>query len=267
MPRLDTLRTAYVLTAVSRRADRHLPAISRLSAAPTICSRSDGRARRRVQGPERVRAVSDLAGADRARAHADGAHSACATCVVLGISSVRLVPELLARRLVSFRGVGGGDDRRSLFLTAPTPMRCAFALSRSTAATLALLARAAGVVLLSFDVDRSHVSANASISFNSYDVGQGGRFRLQELALGAMLQFPNGMGPFEFARVYGLQQHNVYLQAFLVYGWIGGMSLYPVAGSPRIMVGLRSALVRDAVAALPHRRLRRLRRRGAAKAS
>ena len=32
------------------------------------------------------------------------------------------------------------------------------------------------------------------------------------------------MGPFEFARVYGLQQHNVYLQAFMVYGWVGGMA-------------------------------------------
>ena len=32
------------------------------------------------------------------------------------------------------------------------------------------------------------------------------------------------MGPFEFSRVHGLQQHNVYLQAFLVYGWAGGMA-------------------------------------------
>ena len=58
----------------------------------------------------------------------------------------------------------------------------------------------------------------------SYDVGAGGRFRLQELALTALLNFPNGMGPFEFARVHGLQQHNVYLQAFLVYGWFGGLA-------------------------------------------
>ena len=55
-----------------------------------------------------------------------------------------------------------------------------------------------------------------------YDVGPGGRFWLQQLALNAILDNPNGMGPFEFARVFGLQQHNVYLQAFLVYGWLGG---------------------------------------------
>jgi O-antigen ligase len=55
-----------------------------------------------------------------------------------------------------------------------------------------------------------------------YDVGPGGRFWLQRLALGAILDHPNGMGPLEFARVYGLQQHNVYMEAFLVFGWLGG---------------------------------------------
>jgi hypothetical protein len=77
----------------------------------------------------------------------------------------------------------------------------------------------------------------------SYDVGQGGRFRLQELALDSVLNFPNGMGPFEFARVHGLQQHNVYLQAFLVYGWAGAMA-YLLLLFSTVMVGLRTALVR-----------------------
>ena len=76
-----------------------------------------------------------------------------------------------------------------------------------------------------------------------YDVGEGGRFRLQELALGALLNYPNGMGPFEFARVHGLQQHNVYLQAFLVYGWVGGMA-YVLLLLTTVTVGLRTALVR-----------------------
>jgi O-antigen ligase len=66
---------------------------------------------------------------------------------------------------------------------------------------------------------------------------------LQELALGALLEAPNGMGPFEFAREYGLQQHNVYLQAFLVYGWVGGVA-YILLLLVTLMVGLRSAVVR-----------------------
>jgi len=55
-----------------------------------------------------------------------------------------------------------------------------------------------------------------------YDVGSGGRFGLQELALGAILAHPNGMGPNEFGIMYGGQQHDVYMQVFLDYGWLGG---------------------------------------------
>jgi hypothetical protein len=55
-----------------------------------------------------------------------------------------------------------------------------------------------------------------------YDVGPGGRFWQQQLALNAILDNPNGLGPFEFFRIFGLQQHNVYMQGFLVYGWLGG---------------------------------------------
>ena len=77
----------------------------------------------------------------------------------------------------------------------------------------------------------------------SYDVGSGGRFRLQELALGALLKFPNGMGPFEFSRVHGLQQHNVYLQAFLVYGWAGGMA-YVTLLFATVWTALRTVFVR-----------------------
>ncbi|MGB7259739.1 MAG: O-antigen ligase family protein [Pseudolabrys sp.] len=80
-------------------------------------------------------------------------------------------------------------------------------------------------------------------AIQSYDVGQGGRFRLQELALAALLKFPNGMGPFGFSRAHGLQQHNVYLQGFLVYGWVGGMS-YILLVLTTLAVALRSAFIR-----------------------
>ena len=79
-------------------------------------------------------------------------------------------------------------------------------------------------------------------ALNSYDVGEGGRFQLQELALGALLDFPFGMGPFEFARINGLQQHNVYLQAFIVYGWLGGMA-YVLMVLATLWVGLRNAMI------------------------
>jgi hypothetical protein len=98
------------------------------------------------------------------------------------------------------------------------------------------------VMLLSFDVVGGMFKERAQL-IQSYDVGSGGRFRLQELALGSVLDFPIGMGPFEFARVHGLQQHNVYLQAFLVYGWVGAIGYFLLLIST-IVVGLRNAFVR-----------------------
>jgi hypothetical protein len=74
-----------------------------------------------------------------------------------------------------------------------------------------------------------------------YDVGPGGRFWEQKLALGAILDHPNGMGPFEFSRVFGMQQHDVYMQGFLVYGWLGGAA-YLTLVVVTLGAGLRAAL-------------------------
>jgi hypothetical protein len=107
------------------------------------------------------------------------------------------------------------------FISAETPrtrLRI-FAMSAIGVAVLATFI----VTLLSFDSIAAMFKERAQL-VQSYDVGSGGRFGLQELAVTDLLNFPNGMGPFEFSRVHGLQQHNVYLQAFLVYGWAGGMA-------------------------------------------
>lgn len=124
-------------------------------------------------------------------------------------------------------------------VTAPTPK----ARMRVISMTIAGLAAMAVllVVLLSIDSIGSMFKDRAQL-IQSYDVGQGGRFRLQELALSSVLDFPNGMGPFEFARVHGLQQHNVYLQAFLVYGWAGALSYFLLLIST-VWVGLRTAMM------------------------
>jgi hypothetical protein len=98
------------------------------------------------------------------------------------------------------------------------------------------------VALLSIGSLRSMLLERAQL-IQSYDVGTGGRFQLQELALNALLDQPFGLGPFEFARIFGLQQHNVYLQAFLVYGWLGGLA-YLTLVVTTLVVGLRAALIR-----------------------
>jgi len=126
------------------------------------------------------------------------------------------------------------------FVTAPNSrgkLRV-LAVSISAITVLSLLF----LFLLSFPSIQDMFEARAHL-IQSYDVGQGGRFRLQELALASVLNFPYGMGPFEFARVHGLQQHNMYLQAFLVYGWLGAMA-YVLLLLSTVMVGLRTAVVR-----------------------
>jgi hypothetical protein len=97
------------------------------------------------------------------------------------------------------------------------------------------------VALLSISSVHDLFLARAQV-FQSYDVGPGGRFGLQELALGAILDHPIGMGPFEFYRIFGEQQHNVYMQGFLVYGWLGGAAYLTVI-AVTLMVGLRAVLV------------------------
>jgi hypothetical protein len=126
-----------------------------------------------------------------------------------------------------------------LFISAPD------ARFRMRLVTLTLIC-AAGVTLvivalLSLESVREMFQQRAQ-AVQYYDVGEGGRFRLQELALGALLDFPNGMGPFEFARIHGVQQHNVYLQAFMVYGWVGGLT-YIIMLITTLMLGLRTVFI------------------------
>ena len=125
-------------------------------------------------------------------------------------------------------------------LTAPT-LRERFRIFGFSAASIGALAVAV-VLLLSFPSIGSMFAQRAQL-IQYYDVGEGGRFELQRLALSVVLNFFNGMGPFEFARVYGLQQHNVYLQAFIVYGWIGGMA-YVVLLASTLWIGVRTVFVR-----------------------
>ena len=113
-----------------------------------------------------------------------------------------------------------------------------FAMSTIAVAALA----AFFVIALSFESISDMFQERAQL-VQSYDVGSGGRFWLQGLAITDLLNFPNGMGPFEFSRVHGLQQHNVYLQAFLVYGWIGGMA-YLTLLAATFWTAMRTVFVR-----------------------
>ena len=98
----------------------------------------------------------------------------------------------------------------------------------------------------------------------SYDVGQGGRFRLQEIALGSLLKFPNGMGPFEFAareRPAAAQR----LSAGLPGLWLGRRRELHPADADDVLGRLPHRVRGDALAELRHHRARRVHRRSGGK--
>jgi len=126
-------------------------------------------------------------------------------------------------------------------LTAATPdprLRARIALFGVAAvAATALLV----VAMISIESVRDLFFERAS-AIQPYDVGPGGRFWLQRLALDTILDHPNGLGPFEFSRIFGGQQHDVYMQGFLVYGWLGGAAYLAIV-LVTLAIGLRTVLI------------------------
>lgn len=126
-----------------------------------------------------------------------------------------------------------------LFAVTPEPrMRTRIVLLGIGAALIVALVVAA---LISIDSVRDLFVVRAR-AIQPYDIGPGGRFWEQRLALGQILDHPNGLGPFEFSRLFGTQQHDVYMQGFLVYGWLGGAA-YLTLVLVTLAVGLRAAII------------------------
>jgi len=104
----------------------------------------------------------------------------------------------------------------------------------------------AGVLLLviaMMSIDSVHdLFLERAKAIQPYDVGPGGRFWEQRLALSVIIDHPNGMGPFAFSREFGTQQHDVYMQGFLVYGWLGGAAYLTIV-AVTLASGLGAALL------------------------
>jgi hypothetical protein len=57
----------------------------------------------------------------------------------------------------------------------------------------------------------------------SYDAGETGRFGNQIRSIPALLRLPFGYGPLVFGDIYSQAPHNTFLNAFVSYGWLGGI--------------------------------------------
>jgi len=108
------------------------------------------------------------------------------------------------------------------FLVAPDASRRA----RIVALTLAtlMLMIVALMIALSFEDIRAVFEVRASLD-QSYDQGVTGRFGSQLRSIPLLLDEPNGFGPLRFRWLFQQQDpHNVYINAFASYGWLGGFA-------------------------------------------
>ena len=107
------------------------------------------------------------------------------------------------------------------FVTSPT------SLARMRVAAMTLLGLMAGLAvlagLLSIPGVWDFFQMRASL-VQAYDVGATGRFGTQIAALPSVLERPLGLGPHQFGVIFGQDPHNVYLNAFATYGWLGGIA-------------------------------------------
>ena len=78
-------------------------------------------------------------------------------------------------------------------------------------------------ILLSIPQVRDLFLQRASL-LQEYDAGETGRFGTQLRSIPLLLERPFGFGPTFFRQVFGQDPHNVYMNAFASYGWLGGFS-------------------------------------------
>ena len=57
-----------------------------------------------------------------------------------------------------------------------------------------------------------------------YDDGHAGRFERQKAGFFLVQEKPLGIGPLAFNKIYGEDEHNMWLKGFTTYGWLGGFS-------------------------------------------
>jgi len=121
---------------------------------------------------------------------------------------IHAIASLALMTILTYRASRSGKVRRRII-----------AISVAGVATVA----AALPVALSFDAISSIFETRASLE-QSYDLGEQGRFGNQIASLPLLIERPNGFGPHRFVQYFPEDPHDVFLNAFASYGWLGGFS-------------------------------------------
>jgi len=126
-----------------------------------------------------------------------------------------------------------------LFMTTPSGWFRARLIAFSVMVSLAVAGLLVGLLAVGNvgDVFKERASLN-----QYYDVGESGRFGNQKKSVHELLELPNGFGPLQFRNHYGNDPHQVYLNAFASYGWLGGFS-YLALVLITLVIGLRTVFV------------------------
>jgi O-antigen ligase len=134
---------------------------------------------------------------------------------------------LAALFLTFSRGAWGNLAAAALMMIALTFLTSPNASRRTRIVFLTLVAFAALVaallIALSFENIRQIFEVRATLD-QSYDQGVTGRFGNQLRSIPLLLDLPNGFGPLRFRFFFPEDPHNVYINAFASYGWLGGFA-------------------------------------------
>jgi|SRR5271170_673858 len=99
------------------------------------------------------------------------------------------------------------------------------------------------IVALSIPAVRDVFEVRASLS-QEYDIGETGRFGDQLRSIPMLLDLPFGFGPLQYRNHFeGVDPHNVYINAFASYGWVGGLT-YAALTIVTLFLGWRLVLQR-----------------------
>ncbi|MFN4142943.1 O-antigen ligase family protein [Aestuariivirga sp.] len=181
----------------------------------------------------------------------------------LVLPAILLMQDVIAgaRRFLLLRLAGLGLLLACLFLAFSRGAWMNFAVSASLMASLTFLLAtspamrmrilmlalsgfallAAGLTALISIDGVGQMFADRATLLQTYDDGEFGRFGNQLNAIPLLLERPLGFGPLQYGAIFGLDLHNVYLNAFSAYGWLGGIS-YAALIAATLAVGFRSVL-------------------------
>lgn len=114
-----------------------------------------------------------------------------------------------------------------LLLTLATFLLTPSNVLRSRIVMLALAGTLLTAAAIGFALSFRHIGElfhERAHLLNYYDSGETGRFGNQLNSIPLLLTMPDGMGPYQFRTYFTNDPHNVFLNAFASYGWLGGFS-------------------------------------------